>query len=128
MFGLVVSNNMDAYSLSCAHCAPSAKNKYVLQKGHVEMDDSYIAERGCPLFPLLLEISQNHNRAPLHSLLVSWFCRCIICLLLRLALFAALKHSFIHHFVVACSPTALLRTAFCLALLTVLPLRCQVRI
>ena len=38
---------------------------YVLRKGHVETDDSYVEERGCPLFPLLLIFSQNHNRAPL---------------------------------------------------------------
>ena len=32
MFGLVVSNGMDAYSHFMFHCAPSAKKNYVLQK------------------------------------------------------------------------------------------------
>jgi hypothetical protein len=62
MFGLAVSNCMDAYSHFMAHCAPSAKKNYVLRKGHVvENDDSYVEEWGCPLFPLLLQISQNHK-------------------------------------------------------------------
>ena len=31
-FGLAVSNSIDAYSLSCAHCAASAKNIFILRK------------------------------------------------------------------------------------------------
>jgi hypothetical protein len=33
-FGLAVSNSIDAYSLSCAHCAASAKNIFILRKGY----------------------------------------------------------------------------------------------
>jgi hypothetical protein len=67
MFGLAVSNCMDAYShlWFMAHVLLLPKKNYVLRKGHVENDDSYVEEWGCPLFPLLLQISQNHNRAPL---------------------------------------------------------------
>ena len=32
------------------------KNIFVLRKGQVEMDDSYVEARGCPLSPLLRKI------------------------------------------------------------------------
>jgi hypothetical protein len=58
-FGLAVSNSIDAYSLSCAHCAASAKNIFILRKRicTIELDDSYVEELGCPLFPLLLKFT-----------------------------------------------------------------------
>ena len=31
------------------------------EKGLVELDDSYVAKRGCPLFPLLPHVAQNQS-------------------------------------------------------------------
>eukprot|EP00984_Skeletonema_dohrnii_P016284 scaffold7196_cov78-Skeletonema_dohrnii-CCMP3373.AAC.3 len=41
---------MDAYWLFCAHCAALCQKYFgPSKKGLVEMDDSYVAKRGCPL-------------------------------------------------------------------------------
>ena len=64
MFGLAAYYSIDAYSQLCAHCAAFVKNISVLrkEKGHVEMDDSYVAKRSA-LFPLYLLhlVAQNQS-------------------------------------------------------------------
>ena len=64
MFGLAAYYSIDAYSQLCAHCAAFVKNISVLrkEKGHVEMDDSYVAKRSA-LFPLYCILCSKSKRA-----------------------------------------------------------------
>jgi hypothetical protein len=62
-FGLALSNTTASIHKIVIFVLLLPKIFLTFEKGLVELDDSYVAKRGCPLFPLLPHVAQNQNVA-----------------------------------------------------------------